>query len=101
MKVQNSINILQDKIEELKLESRLIFEIHDSIVVYIRKGEEGIIHRLLYDTLIKGHEGNPMFDWVTMDFKAQLDVYVDGNFASKPKEIPITGDVYEENYVTM
>lgn len=100
MKVQNAINILQDKIEELNLESKLIFEIHDSVGMYIKKGEEGIIHKLLYETLIKGHEGNPMFDWVTMDFKAGLDVYVKGNFATKPVEIPITGDVYEENYIT-
>ena len=95
-----AIMLLQEKIEELGLKSKLIFEIHDSAGVYIADGETEIMQKLFYDCMIRGTDNDPKFAWVTMDFKAELDLYTEGNFASKPKTIHITGDVYEENYIT-
>lgn len=99
MKLMRALNLLQDSIEKLELKSKIVGEIHDSITLSIEPSEMDIVKKLLVDSMIHGTNGVPMFSWVNMEFKVDLDQY-ESSWGSKCDTVRLDPNMQTQNYIT-
>lgn len=99
MKLMHGLNLIQEEIEKRGLKTKIIGEIHDSCVLSMPAEEMEIMKKILVQSMIHGTKNNPMFSWVNMDFKVDLDVYK-SSWGSECKAIRLDPSNYLEDYIT-
>jgi DNA polymerase I-like protein with 3'-5' exonuclease and polymerase domains len=98
LKLLLGIDRAQKEFEKLNLKSKLMGQVHDSLVVSVEPMEEEIVDKIVTTALLTATEKHPLFDWINIDFVLDCDTY-ESTWASKATEKRMDMKDYDEHWV--